>query len=87
MVCAFFNAPRLNSVKDGAALIQNESRAIRHGCHSEPSEESLRVAIAREKQIKGWLRARKIALIDSFNAHWRDLAPELQSPTPNRVSF
>jgi putative endonuclease len=46
----------------------------------------IRIAIAREKQIKGWLRERKIALIDSFNPHWRDLAAELQSPTPNRVS-
>jgi putative endonuclease len=39
------------------------------------------IAIAREKQIKGWLRERKIALIESFNSHWRDLAAELQSPT------
>ena len=45
-----------------------------------------RIAIAREKQIKGWLRARKIALIESFNPHWRDLAAELQSPTPNTKS-
>jgi putative endonuclease len=45
-----------------------------------------RMAIAREKQIKGWLRARKVALIESFNPHWRDLAAELQSPTPNRLS-
>ena len=43
----------------------------------------IRIAIAREKQIKGWLRARKIALIESFNPHWRDLAAELQSPTPH----
>jgi putative endonuclease len=43
----------------------------------------IRIAIAREKQIKGWLRARKIALIESFNPHWRDLAAELQSPTPD----
>jgi putative endonuclease len=42
----------------------------------------IRIAIAREKQIKGWLRARKIALIESFNPHWRDLAAELQSPRP-----
>ena len=42
----------------------------------------IRIAIAREKQIKGWLRARKIALIESFNPHWRDWAAELQSPTP-----
>jgi len=33
-----------------------------------------RNAILREKQIKGWLRARKIALIDSMNPHWNDLA-------------
>jgi putative endonuclease len=48
---------------------------------------NIRIAIMREKQIKGWLRARKIALIESFNPHWRDMAEELQSPTPNRVSF
>ena len=44
----------------------------------------IRIAIAREKQIKGWLRARKIALIESFNPHWWDLAAELQSPTPHK---
>jgi putative endonuclease len=31
-------------------------------------------AIAREKQIKGWLRAKKIALIESSNPDWRDLS-------------
>jgi putative endonuclease len=30
-------------------------------------------AIAREKQIKGWTRLRKIALIQSTNPSWRDL--------------
>jgi Predicted endonuclease containing a URI domain len=30
-------------------------------------------AISREKQIKGGNRARKIALIESFNPEWRDL--------------
>lgn len=34
------------------------------------------VAIAREKQIKGWLRAKKVALIESSNPHWRDLAED-----------
>ncbi len=29
--------------------------------------EDIREAIAREKQIKGWLRAKKIALIESVN--------------------
>lgn len=31
-------------------------------------------AIAREKQLKGWRRDRKIALIESVNPDWRDLA-------------
>ena len=35
----------------------------------------IRDAIAREKQIKGWLRARKLALIESVNPEWSDLAP------------
>ena len=34
-------------------------------------------AIAREKQIKGWRREKKIALISSMNPSWRDLRKEL----------
>ncbi len=34
------------------------------------------VAIEREKQIKGWLRAKKIALIESMNPAWRDLSAD-----------
>jgi putative endonuclease len=33
-------------------------------------------AIAREKQIKGWLRKKKIALIESVNPEWKDLSEE-----------
>jgi len=33
-------------------------------------------AIAREKQIKGWLRQKKIDLIESLNPAWEDLAAE-----------
>jgi len=36
----------------------------------------VREAIQREKQIKGWLRARKINLIESLNPDWRDLADD-----------
>ena len=36
----------------------------------------VRMAIAREKQIKGWLRVKKIALIESLNPGWRDLSAE-----------
>ena len=31
-------------------------------------------AIAREKQIKGWLRRKKVALIESANPQWTDLS-------------
>ena len=31
-------------------------------------------AIAREKQVKGWLRAKKVALIERENPTWHDLS-------------
>jgi putative endonuclease len=31
-------------------------------------------AIAREKQLKGWIRAKKIALIEKENPTWNDLS-------------
>jgi putative endonuclease len=33
-------------------------------------------AIAREKQLKGWSRVKKIALIKTINAMWMDLSDE-----------
>jgi hypothetical protein len=32
------------------------------------------LALAREKQIKGWLRVKKITLIESVNPEWQDLS-------------
>ena len=37
--------------------------------------ETMEAAILREKQVKGWLRARKIALIVVGNPLWEDLYP------------
>ncbi|MGH9776620.1 MAG: GIY-YIG nuclease family protein [Candidatus Acidiferrales bacterium] len=48
----------------------------------------IRAAIAREKQIKGWSRARKIALVDSLNLAWQDLGADSREkprPRPQRV--
>jgi putative endonuclease len=39
--------------------------------------DDVRAAIAREKQIKGWLRVKKIALIEANNPSWRDLSTDL----------
>ena len=35
----------------------------------------VRDAIAREKQLKGWRRERKIALIEAVNPDWTELRP------------
>ena len=46
------------------------------------------MAIAREKEIKGWLRSKKIALIEGMNPHWYDLAAEWENvykPDPGVV--
>lgn len=56
-----------------------------HGCkrlvwfeqHSE-----MTAAIAREKAIKKWRRAWKIALIEKINPQWRDLYDDFSNPPP-----
>jgi putative endonuclease len=41
------------------------------------STNDVHVAIAREKQLKGWKRERKVALIEAGNPAWNDLVVEL----------
>jgi len=36
----------------------------------------IREAIAREKQLKGWSRSKKLALIKSLNPKWNDLSED-----------
>jgi len=36
--------------------------------------DDIRVAISREKQLKGWVRERKVKLIEARNPTWEDLA-------------
>ena len=38
-------------------------------------------AITREKELKGWLREKKIALIEAENPTWKDLYLELTGAT------
>ena len=44
-------------------------RLVHFECHCD-----VRAAMAREKEIKGWSRAKKIALITAENPAWDDLA-------------
>jgi putative endonuclease len=41
-------------------------------------EETINIAaaIAREKQLKSWVRKKKVALVSKTNPEWRDLAAE-----------
>jgi putative endonuclease len=41
---------------------------------------TITVAIAREKQLKGWLRIRKLELIVSTNPTWLDLSADWHKP-------
>ena len=44
--------------------------------HFEPFQDIV-AAIEREKKLKSWTRAKKIALIERDNREWRDLWPEV----------
>ena len=37
-------------------------------------------AIGREKQLKGWVRRKKIAIIEALNPTWQDLSEEWGKP-------
>jgi putative endonuclease len=46
--------------------------------HAERADNA-RAAIEREKQIKGWSRSKKFALIEAANPEWRDLSNDSRS--------
>jgi putative endonuclease len=58
-----------NKVRDGFTKRYNVSRLVYF-----ESFPDVHAAIAREKQIKGWSRSKKLALIRSENPGWKDLA-------------
>jgi len=43
----------------------------------------VQAAIAREKQLKSWVRRKKVALVHSMNPEWKDLATEWAPPAPD----
>lgn len=54
---------------DGFTKRYNVSRLVWYEAFDRPQD-----AIAREKQLKGWRRSKKVALIESANPEWRDWA-------------
>ena len=58
-----------NKLASGFTSRYNLTRLVYYECFVYPD-----AAIAREKEIKGWRRSKKIKLIESMNPHWQDLA-------------
>ena len=56
---------------------------VRQLVHAEITSD-VRAAITREKQIKGWSRAKKLALIEESNPQWIDLAASWVSTALDR---
>jgi putative endonuclease len=56
----------------GFKRTNNVDRLVYHESTSNPA-----AAIAREKEIKGWRKARKVALVSAANPGWRDLGDDL----------
>jgi putative endonuclease len=50
------------------------------------SFEDVRNAIEREKQIKAWTRAKRLALVESTNPKWDDLSREWDQPQTFRFT-
>jgi putative endonuclease len=57
--------------EDGFAATYNCDRLVWFERFLDPGS-----AIAREKQLKGWIRAKKIALIETGNPTWEDLSED-----------
>jgi putative endonuclease len=62
-------AEHLEGIRPGFTSRYNISRLVYYEEFGDPDS-----AIAREKQLKGWLRKKKIALIESMNPEWKDLS-------------
>lgn len=67
-----------NKLADGFTKKYNMNSLVYYEVADNPEAE-----ISREKQIKGWLRAKRIALIESMNPHWRDLSDGWCPPPPD----
>lgn len=66
--------------RDGALPSFTKKYGVKRLVHIEYFD-TAELAIAREKKLKHWLRAWKIALIEASNPDWRDLSPELAGMT------
>jgi len=60
-----------NKLEEGFTKKYNISKLVYFDCTGD-----VKTAIEREKQIKGWTRAKKNVLIEEMNPEWKDLSEE-----------
>jgi putative endonuclease len=66
-----------NRAYDGFSATYNCNRLVWFERYASPE-----AAIAREKQLKGWRRSKKLMLIEQTNASWLDLSDNWQPFPP-----
>jgi putative endonuclease len=66
---------RMHQHRTGGTKGFTSKHAVHRLVHFEPFG-TMDVAIAREKQLKNWRRARKVSLIEEHNPFWEDRALE-----------
>ena len=57
-----------------AGEVEFSTKYLVHRLVYAESTEDAAAAIKREKQLKGWVRRKKVDLIEATNPEWRDLA-------------
>jgi putative endonuclease len=62
-------AEHQNETVDGFTKKYNVHKLVYFEAYSDPQ-----IAIKREKQLKRWIRKKKIELIESQNPDWKDLS-------------
>jgi len=61
-----------NKLTDGFTKKYNVNKLVYY-----EATEDIRSAIAREKQLKGWIRKKKNNLVTTINPEWKDLGSVL----------
>ena len=64
---------RVQQHKDGVGSAFTSRYRVKRLVHYEETSD-VHAALARERYLKGWARARKVALIESENPEWKDLS-------------
>ena len=71
-----------NKLLEGFTSLYNIDRLVYFEEYNDPRE-----AIAREKQLKRWARAKKVTLIERTNPTWDDLSEEWYEKADSSTSL